>query len=54
MLRILAVFLMALVALRAEAQTPLADLPLGNAAEFTGNTHILVTARLPAGQTDVD
>lgn len=52
MLRWLTCCLVALCALPALAQTPLSELPLGNAASFTEETHVIVTARLPNGVAD--
>jgi len=54
MLRYLAILIITFLAAPAAAQTPLADLPLGDATLFGDGSHIIATARLPEGQTDVD
>ena len=54
MLRFLTAAFVSCFAFLAAAQTPLSDLPLGDAAQFSERPHIIVTARLPAGQTDTD
>ena len=53
MLRCLVILALWLWAAPAAAQTPLAELPLGNAATFSENSHIIVTVQLPDGQADV-
>lgn len=54
MLRYLVILCVAFMTPPAIAQTPLADLPLGDASLFADGSHIIVTAQLPEGQTDVE
>lgn len=54
MLRYLAILCVAFLAFPAAAQTPLSELPLGDASSFDESPHIIVTAQLPDGRTDIE